>query len=480
MVTAMSQRLLAAVLSTAVLSATLVSAVDSEAEAMLADLLGRTNVPAVEPVVIAPIDQSDRPEQPELEAPVPIEPPKLPAAPPEQLEETAARAEPIQETAAPAEATSAVAAAAGPETGTAAMAEAETGTEVPVPLAPPELPLAPPELPLAPPEQPEEITTAAEATSAVAAAVGPEAVTAAVAEAEAEAPAAGEVATGVRPGTLVGRVTDHKGRPLPSVKMVLFNDESYREMRSTPRGNFGFSVTSAMEYTLTAMLENQFFFTNMFLKPAQGAAVLVRFQVPINVYGNLIIDGLPAQQGLLLRCINAKGAQAGGIVVSNGYFTIKNLTPGNYTMVFERRKRFIDKRLDENRFYYINVALTNDTARIIVDRDRRRLTGHVVIDGLPQRHTDAVVVLKDAQTKGLLIHREMYSYYQEGYFVFDHVPPGAYTLQATQAQREWRTPEVPVYVKASDRVVRVTLDVSPDPDRHAKELRNLQRHFIRD
>jgi hypothetical protein len=103
--------------------------------------------------------------------------------------------------------------------------------------------------------------------------------------------------------------------------------------------------------------------------------------------------------------------------------------------------------------------------------------GHVIIDGLPRRHVDAVIVLKDAKTKGRLIHREMYSYYQEGYFIFEHIPPGAYTLQATQSQREWKTSEVPVYVDPRDRVVRVTLDVSPDPDRHAKQLMDLRRHF---
>jgi hypothetical protein len=278
-------------------------------------------------------------------------------------------------------------------------------------------------------------------------------------------------------GTVVGRVTDHRGRPLPGVKMVLFNDESYREMQSTPRGNFGFSITNSAEYTLTATLENQFYFTNLFLEPEHGALVHVRFRMPITIYGQLSIDGEAAQQGLFLRCINAQGGQAGGIVESNGYFTIKNLTPGNYTMVFERRKRFIDNRINENRFYYIPVTLTSDTARITVERDRRRVMGHVIIDGLPRRHVDAVIVLKDAKTKGRLIHREMYSYYQEGYFVFEHVPPGAYTLQATQSQREWKSSEIPVYVGMRDRIVRVTMDISPDPERHAKELLDLRRHF---
>ena len=284
--------------------------------------------------------------------------------------------------------------------------------------------------------------------------------------------------TVVKPGILAGRTTDYKGKPVQGVKVVLFSKGSYKEMQSTPGGNFGFSVTESNEYTLTAQYGNQFIHTNIYLLPGMNTLIPLHFSVPMTIYGRLYIDGKPAQYGLFLRLIGRHGGQAGGIVLSNGIFHIKNLTPGRYTMVFERRKRFIDRRLNETRFYYVPITLTSETARIYVERDKRRIFGNVIIDGLPRRNVDALVILKDAQTGGLLIHREAHTYYNQGYFCFENILPGTYILQAAQNQREWMSDKVVVTVKRSTKAKKVVIDVLPDPTAPARRLKNLRRQFL--
>ncbi len=280
------------------------------------------------------------------------------------------------------------------------------------------------------------------------------------------------------PGTLVGKVTSHKGTPLAGVKVVLFSDDSYHSMKTTPGGNFGFNILMTNEYTLTASFGNEFFYTNLYLIPAQGAFAAVQFIMPITVYGKLFIDDEPAQHGMLLRFINNRGAQAGGIVLSNGLFTVKRMTPGRYVMVCERRKRFIDNRINEQRFYYTPMTVTTDTMRIEVTRDRRKLRGQINIDGLPRRYVDAIVIMKDDRTGGLLIHREVPTYYEDGVFEFNHVQPGRYRLQAVQRQREWVSREVLINIPARASVRRVTLDVITDPDAHSKYIDDLKKQFL--
>ncbi len=282
----------------------------------------------------------------------------------------------------------------------------------------------------------------------------------------------------VIPGLLAGKTTDYSGKPIEKVKIVLFSTNSYKEMQSTPGGNFGFNIIESNEYTLTAQMENQFFHTNIFLVPGKKEFVSIKFSVPMNVYGQLFIDGKPAQYGLFLRLIGKHGGQAGGIVLSNGNFRIKNITPGRYTMVLERRKRFIDRRLNETRFYYVPITLTTETARVYINRDKRRLVGNVVIDHLPRRNVAALVILKDAKTNGLLIHREARTYYNQGYFVFENIIPGDYILQAAQNQREWMSGKVHVKVRKAKKTTKVLIDVTPDPNAPARRLRNLRKQFL--
>lgn len=281
----------------------------------------------------------------------------------------------------------------------------------------------------------------------------------------------------VTPGTLAGKLTDHRGRPIRGARVVLFNDSTYKSMLSTPGGNFGFNVVVSNEYTLTVSYENQFFYTNLYLAPPDASLIKIAFVMPITVFGQLIIDKKPAQYGLFLRLSNAEGGRAGAVVVSNGLFRIPNLTPGRYTLVLERRKRFIDRRLNESRFYLVPVTLTTETVRIVINRDRRNLTGNVIIDGLPRRYVDAIVILKDARTGGRLIHREAYTYYQEGNFLFPHVQPGMYTIEAIQTQREWQSGRKTVVVRPQDREVRVNINVQTDPNADKKRIEQLKRQF---
>ncbi len=284
--------------------------------------------------------------------------------------------------------------------------------------------------------------------------------------------------TYVRPGTIVGNIKDHNRRPVANVKVVLFNDTSYKTMQSTPGGNFAFNITESNTYTLTATIENQFFFTNLFMTPGQALLVRVQFRMPITVFGQLFVDGQPAQHGLFMRLVNAQGAQAGAIIMSNGYFRIARLTPERYTLVLERRKMFIDRRLDENRFYYVPITLTTQTARIRIERDRRHLFGMITIDDLPRTHVDAIVIMKDARTNGKLIYREAPTYYQEGRFVFPNVQPGSYLLQAVQRQREWVSDVQPVVVQPNDRAVRTSINVVLDKDAERKRIEQLRKQFM--
>ena len=284
----------------------------------------------------------------------------------------------------------------------------------------------------------------------------------------------------IKPGILAGKLINHAGKPINKIKVVLFSTNSYKEMRSTPGGNFGFTIDEANEYTLTAQMDNQFYHTNIFLVAGKKEFISIRLKVPMNVYGQLFIDGKQAQYGLFLRLIGKHGGQAGGIVLSNGNFHIKNITPGRYTMVLERRKRFIDRRINETRFYYVPITLTTETARVYIERDKRRLVGNVVIDKLPRRNVDALIILKDAKTNGLLIHREAHTYYNQGYFVFENIIPGTYILQAAQNQREWMSDKVYVEVKAAKKRTKIVIDVSPDPSVSAKRLRDLRKQFLKE
>ena len=283
--------------------------------------------------------------------------------------------------------------------------------------------------------------------------------------------------TYVRPGTIVGNIRDHSRRPVARVKVVLFNDTCYKTMQSTPGGNFAFNITESNTYTLTAAIENQFFFTNLFMTPGQAVLVRIQFRMPITVFGQLFVDGQPAQHGLFMRLVNAQGAQAGAIVMSNGYFRIARLTPERYTLVLERRKMFIDRRLDENRFYYVPITLTTQTARIRIERDRRHLSGTITLDDMPRTYVDAIVIMKDANTKGKLIYREAPTYY-EGRFVFPNVQPGNYLLQAVQRQREWVSDVHLVAVQATDRAVRTEINVVLDKDAERKQIQQLRKQFM--
>jgi hypothetical protein len=215
----------------------------------------------------------------------------------------------------------------------------------------------------------------------------------------------------------------------------------------------------------------------MVLIPSQSYLVPLTFIQPITVQGQLIVDGEPAQYGLFLRLVGKHGGQSGGIVLSNGYFRIRKLTPGRYTMILERRKRFIDRRLNENRFYYFTVSITKPLVRIIVERDRRKLEGAVIVNGLPRRHVDALVVLKDYESKGMLIHREAYTYPKDGYFVFNNIQPGKYIVQATQTFREWKSRKLIVTIGPKMLRKRVTIDVITDPTAKNREIEDLKRQF---
>lgn len=280
-----------------------------------------------------------------------------------------------------------------------------------------------------------------------------------------------------RPGALGGRVTSHKGEALRDVQVVLFSDERYHTMRTTPGGSFGFTILTSNHYTLTATYGNEFFYTNVFLVPSKSARLDVQFVTPVTVYGQLYIDDAPAQEGMLLRFISERGAQAGAIVRTNGLFTISRITPGNYIMVCERRRRFIDDRINEQRFYFAPLAITNETMRVRLNRDRRRLRGQVHIDGLPRRYVDAIVRLRDDRTNGLLIYREVPTYYRDGHFEFNHIQPGRYRIQAVQRQGEWASEETLITIPPRAQVRQVTLNVVTDPDAHRKYIDDLKRQF---
>ena len=199
------------------------------------------------------------------------------------------------------------------------------------------------------------------------------------------------------PGLLTGKVVNHKGEPMANVQTRFFraeDSEDLRTMLTTRKGTYAYYITSSNYYTLTAHYKNQFFFTNLVLTPGRRYDVNIRFVMPMTVYGKLTVDGEDAQRGVFLRLMNQEGAQAGGLVVTNGLFCIRDITPGRYTMVLERRKRFIDERINEGRFYYFPITLTNEGVRISVDRDRRDLFGYVLMDGNPLRHLDARVILR--------------------------------------------------------------------------------------
>ena len=285
------------------------------------------------------------------------------------------------------------------------------------------------------------------------------------------------------PGLLTGKVVNHKGEPMANVQTRFFraeDSEDLRTMLTTRKGTYAYYVTSSNYYTLTAHYKNQFFFTNLVLTPGRRYDVNIRFVMPMTVYGKLTVDGEDAQRGVFLRLMNQEGAQAGGLVVTNGLFCIKDITPGRYTMVLERRKRFIDERINEGRFYYFPITLTNEGVRISVDRDRRDLYGYVLMDGNPLRHLDARVILRDARSNGMLIHMEADTYSKEGFYIFKHVQPGVYYLEALHSDKRLRSQRSMVTVKPKQKKVKTFLNLISDPNREKREMEQLKRQFTED
>ena len=285
------------------------------------------------------------------------------------------------------------------------------------------------------------------------------------------------------PGLLTGKVVNHKGEPMANVQTRFFraeDSEDLRTMLTTRKGTYAYYVTSSNYYTLTAHYKNQFFFTNMVLTPGRRYDVNIRFVMPMTVYGKLTVDGEDAQRGVFLRLMNQEGAQAGGLVVTNGLFCIKDITPGRYTMVLERRKRFIDERINEGRFYYFPITLTNEGIRISVDRDRRDLYGYVLMDGNPLRHLDARVILRDARSNGMLIHMEADTYSKEGFYIFKHVQPGVYYLEALHGDKRLRSQRSMVTVKPKQKKVKTFLNLISDPNKEKREMEQLKRQFTED
>ena len=287
-----------------------------------------------------------------------------------------------------------------------------------------------------------------------------------------------EIISNAAPGIVAGKVMDHLGRNLINVKVSLFNDATFKEMKTISGGNFAFNVTGSNKYYLSVSYGNEYFYTNIMVLPDTGVFVAVRFVVPITVYGQLFVDGEPCPEGTLIRCIGKTYNEAGGLVMTNGYFRLKNITPGNYVVVLERRKRFIDDRINEGRYYHFNVNLTSTTVRIFVDRDRRNLTGNVLIDSMKKRYVNALIILKDANTDGMLIHREAYTYYRDGYYVFKNLQAGSYKVYAVSGDHTWQSEPVLINVNPqSTKNVKADINVITDPLRKKKELENLKKQF---
>ena len=285
------------------------------------------------------------------------------------------------------------------------------------------------------------------------------------------------------PGLLTGKVVNHKGEPMANVQTLFFRAEDSEDLRSmltTRKGTYAYYITSSNYYTLTAHYKNQFFFTNMVLTPGRRYDVNICFVMPMTIYGKLTVDGEDAQRGVFLRLMNQEGAQAGGLVVTNGLFCIRDITPGRYTMVLERRKRFIDERINEGRFYYFPITLTNEGVRISVDRDRRDLYGYVLMDGNPLRHLDARVILRDARSNGMLIHMEADTYSKEGFYIFKHVQPGVYYLEALHGDKRLRSQRSMVTVKPKQKKVKTFLNLVSDPNKEKREMEQLKRQFTED
>ncbi len=279
-------------------------------------------------------------------------------------------------------------------------------------------------------------------------------------------------------GIAVGKVVDYFDVPVVQAKVVFFSTNYYKEMKTTPGGNFGFSVIESNDYTVTVSIGNQFFYTNFFAYPGETLFILAKLKTPLTVHGKISIDGKPAQFGILMRLINKYGKHAGGLVMSNGLFKVANVTPSEYTVVLERRKRFIDKRINESRFYYFPLALTSETVNISITRERTSLSGEVTLDDLPRRYVDGLVVLKDAKTEGMLIHREAYLYYRKGFFIFDNVQPGAYTLQAMCTHGNWHSDVIPVVIKEGKRSKKIEIDVITDKDAHKRRIWQIRHQFM--
>ena len=77
----------------------------------------------------------------------------------------------------------------------------------------------------------------------------------------------------------------------------------------------------------------------------------------------------------------------------------------------------------------------------------------------------------------MLIHREAYTYAKDGYFVFNNVQPGMYTLQATQTYREWKSKRLIVKIDSNMTRKRVKIEVTTDPTAKDREIEQLKRQF---
>ncbi len=279
-------------------------------------------------------------------------------------------------------------------------------------------------------------------------------------------------------GIAIGKVVDYFDAPVLNAKVVFFSTNYYKEMKTTPGGNFGFSVIESNDYSVTVSIGNQFYYTNLFAYPGETFFILAKLKTPLTVRGKISVDGKPAQFGILMRIINKYGKHAGGLVMSNGLFKIANVTPSDYTVVLERRKRFIDKRINESRFYYFSLALTSETVNVSITREKSSISGEVTLDDLPRRYVNGLVILKDAKTEGMLIHREAYLYYKKGFFIFDNVQPGAYTLQAMSTHGEWKSKVYPVILKIGRKSKKVNIDVDTDKTAHKRRLWQIRHQFM--
>ena len=99
------------------------------------------------------------------------------------------------------------------------------------------------------------------------------------------------------------------------------------------------------------------------------------------------------------------------------------------------------------------------------------------MDGNPLRHLDARVILRDARSNGMLIHMEADTYSKEGFYIFKHVQPGIYYLEALHSDKRLRSKRAMVTVKAKAKKVKSSLNLVSDPMKEKREMEQLKRQF---